>query len=191
MVIIGILLAGARGNEEAAMDKGNDRASSRLKDQAVFERTNDLLLKSGNCAQTSFAILNDDFDLDGSQILKALTAFPGIALRGETCGAVIGSLMALGVVYGREDMTDWEGYIGSLPSARRFCKRFEDLYGSMACAAILQEKLGRNFDLADQVQAIQYAGAGGPEACSKVVASAISIAAEELAKKKKGACGAQ
>jgi C_GCAxxG_C_C family probable redox protein len=153
----------------------------------MLDRAKDLLLESGNCAQTSFAILNEEHNLDGQQILKALTPFPGIALRGETCGAVIGSLMALGLVYGREDMSDWKGYIGSLPSARRFCKRFEEENGSTACTGILQEKLGRNYDLADQVQALEYASSGGPEACSEVVASAVEIASEGIAKRRKRA----
>jgi len=54
--------------------------------------------------------------------LKALTPFPGIALRGETCGAVIGPLMAIGLVYGRDDLGDWKGYLASLPPSRRFCR---------------------------------------------------------------------
>jgi hypothetical protein len=90
----------------------------------LSEMVNDTLGVSGNCAQTSFAVLQDEFDLDGGPILKALTPFPGIGLRGETCGALFGSLMALGLVYGRDELDDWKGFISSLPSARRFCKRF-------------------------------------------------------------------
>jgi C_GCAxxG_C_C family probable redox protein len=165
------------------MSKELDAPSKAGPQSSVVDRAKELLLSSGNCAQTSFAILNEDFDLEAEQILKALTPFPGIALRGETCGAVIGSLMALGLVYGRDDMTDWKGYIGSLPSARRFCRQFEDQNGSTACAAILQDKLGQTFDLADQAQALEYANAGGPDACSEVVASAIAIASNGLAKK--------
>jgi C_GCAxxG_C_C family probable redox protein len=171
--------------KEKKMSKETESSSGGDSQSAVFERAKELLLESGNCAQTSFAILNEDFDLGGDQILKALTPFPGIALRGETCGAVIGSLMALGLVYGRDDMTDWKGYIGSLPSSRRFCTQFEEENGSTACAAILQEKLGQNYDLADRVQALEYASTGGPEACSEVVASAITIASKGLAKKAK------
>lgn len=167
------------------MSKEAEVSSDREINPALLARANELLLESGNCAQTSFAILNEEFDLGGEQILKALTPFPGVALRGETCGAVIGSLMALGLVYGRDDLSDWKGYIGSLPLARRFCRQFEEENGSTACAAILQEKLGRNYDLADQVQALEYASEGGPEACSKVVASAITIASKGLAKKSK------
>jgi C_GCAxxG_C_C family probable redox protein len=169
------------------MSKEAETSAGAENQSAILGRAKELLLESGNCAQTSFSILNDEFDLGGELILKALTPFPGIALRGETCGAVIGSLMALGVVYGRDDLTDFKGYIGSLPSARRFCRQFEEENGSTACAAILQEKLGQNFDLADQVQALEYASAGGPEACSEVVASAITIASKGLAKRVKPA----
>ena len=149
------------------------------------QRAKDLLLESGNCAQTSFAILSEEYDLEGAQILKALTPFPGIALRGETCGAVVGSLMALGLVYGRDDLTNFRGYLGSLPPARRFCARFEAENGSTACSVILEEKLGRNYDLADKVDAVAYASSGGPEACAKVVLSAVEIASEGIEKKRK------
>jgi len=163
-------------NDQEGMSKDNIQSR-------ISERAKDLLLESGNCAQTSFAILNEEYNLDGAQILRALTPFPGIALRGETCGAVIGSLMALGLVYGRDDLKDWRGYIGSLPSARRFCKQFEKENGSTACSAVLQEKLGRNFNLSDKAEALEYATSGGPEACAKVVARAVEIASEGIAKR--------
>lgn len=158
--------------------------SSAAEEDPVAIRVRDLLVESGNCAQTSFAILQDEFDLEGEQILRALTPFPGIALRGETCGAVVGSLMALGLVFGRDDLTDFRGYIGSLPSARRFCNRFEAENGSTACASILEAKLGRSYDLADRAEAREYAAAGGPEACTEVVASAVQIASELIRRKR-------
>ena len=149
----------------------------------ISERVRELLLESEHCAQTAFAILSEEHSLDGDQILRSLTPFPGIALRGETCGAVIGSLMALGLVYGRDDLQDRRGYIRSLPSARRFCRRFEEENGSTACSAILREKLGRDYDLADRAEALEYATTGGPEACALVVARAVEIASEEIKKR--------
>lgn len=142
----------------------------------MAQQVKDTLAQSGNCAQTSFAVLQEEFDLDGGAILKALTPFPGIALRGETCGAVTGCLMALGLVFGRDELDDWGGYIASLPPTRRFCRRFEEQHGSTACANILQEKLGRNYDLADRAEALEYATSGGPQACEEVVAGAVLIA---------------
>ncbi len=138
------------------------------------------LARSGNCAQVSFAVLQEEFDLAGEGILKALTPFPGIALRGETCGAVVGCLMALGLVFGRESLDDWKGYIASIPPARRFCRRFEEQNGSTTCAGILQAKLGRRYDLADGRGVAGYVAAGGPKKCAEVVGSAVQIAAEAI-----------
>ncbi len=145
---------------------------------ALATMVKDTLEQSQNCAQTAFAVLQQAFGLDGGQILKALTPFPGIALRGETCGAVTACLMAIGLTYGRDDLDDWQGYLRSLPPARRFCRRFVEQHGSTACGCILKRKLGRDYDLADTAQALEYASSGGPEACTQVVASAVRIASE-------------
>jgi C_GCAxxG_C_C family probable redox protein len=164
------------------VDSNRQDAHGEISPSPVSQKAIELLKECGNCAQTSFAILNEEYNLDGDQILKALTPFPGIALRGETCGAVTGSLMALGLVYGRDDLKDWSAYIRSLPPARRFCTRFEERYGSTACSDILQENLGQPYNLADKAEALHYAVSGGPEACAEVVAYAVEIASESIAK---------
>jgi len=149
----------------------------------LTQKVNETLDRSKNCAQTAFAVLQQEFDLDGGPILKALTPFPGIALRGETCGAVVGCLMAIGLVYGRDDLDDWKGYLASLPPSRRLCRRFEEEYGSTACADLLEARLGHRYDLANRVDALKYAAAGGKKTCGKMIAGAVQIAAEIIGKK--------
>ena len=144
----------------------------------VTERAHQILLQSGNCAQTSFLVLKEQFHLDNGMILKALTPFPGVALRGETCGAVIGSLMALGLVFGRDNIDDMPGYLRSLPPARKFCRQFEKEQGSTMCGAILESKLGKKYNLANPIVVAMYLSSGGPEKCAEVVESAVRIAAE-------------
>ena len=144
----------------------------------VTERAHQVLLESGNCAQTSFLVLKEQFHLDNGMILKALTPFPGVALRGETCGAVIGSLMALGLVFGRDNIDDMPGYLRSLPPARKFCRQFEKEQGSTMCGAILESKLGKKYNLANPIVVATYLSSGGLEKCAEVVASAVRIAAE-------------
>ena len=63
----------------------------------------------------------------------------------------------------------------------KHCKIPEN--GSTACSAVLKEKLGRNFDLSDKAEALEYTTSGGPEACAKVVARAVEIASEVIAKR--------
>lgn len=149
----------------------------------LHQKVDHLLATSKNCSQTSFAALQQEYNLDGGFILKALTPFPGIALRGETCGAVIGCLMAIGLVYGRDDLEDWKAYLASLPPARRFCRRFEQEHGSTACADLLEIKMGRRYDLADRLDALKYAARGGQKTCAAIISSAVSISAEIIDKR--------
>jgi len=151
-----------------------------VKLQELSQKARDLLPQCGNCAQTSFYVLQEEFGLDGQEILKALTPFPGLALRGETCGAVTGSLMAIGLVFGRDSLDDWKGYTNSLRPARHFCNCFVDLQGSTACADILEAKFGRRFNLADRNESAEYLAAGGPQKCSDLVADAVRLAAEVI-----------
>ena len=142
------------------------------------QKAKEYLKISGNCAQTSFLALQEQFGLDDGSILKALTVFPGIALRGETCGAVVGCLMALSLVYGRERLDDWEGYIRTLRPGRRFCRNFEKELGSTMCGDILESQFGRRYNLADPAEAAEWEKAGAQEKCSAVVTKAVQIAAE-------------
>ncbi|OGO21570.1 MAG: hypothetical protein A2Y54_05070 [Chloroflexi bacterium RBG_16_51_16] len=137
-----------------------------------------VLDQSQNCAQTAFAVLQKEFNLEGGQILKALTPFPGLALRGETCGAVTGCLMAVGLTFGRDDLNDWKGYLASLPPSRRFCRRFEEAQGSLLCANLLEAKLGHRYDLASRVDSLKYAASGGKKVCRNIITSAVMMAAE-------------
>jgi C_GCAxxG_C_C family probable redox protein len=150
----------------------------------VTERVKEILDLSGNCAQTTFAALQEQYGLDGEEILKALTVFPGLALRGEVCGAVVGALMALGLVYGRKDISDKRAYTASLPSARRFCSQFEEEFGSTSCSEILHRSMGKKYNLADPVEAREYLAAGGQKKCGVVVVNAVTIAGKLLERKK-------
>ncbi len=135
------------------------------------------LTLSGHCAQASFAALDEHFALGGGATLKALTPLPGIALRGETCGAVTGPLLALGLVFGRDSLDDQAGFQRALPPAREFCRRFESEMGSTRCSKILEARLGRSFDLSRQADFADYRDCGGIESCTAVIRSGVRLAA--------------
>jgi C_GCAxxG_C_C family probable redox protein len=169
------------GSEMTGQDNDGDVLSK------LDQKVSEYLPICGNCAQTSFLALQEVFDLEDGAILKALTPFPGIALRGETCGAVIGSLMALGLIYGREkeDLGNWSSYLRSLPSARRFCRSFEAEYGSTMCDDIVEKQFGRRFNLADPAESMEWLNEGALEKCGAVIITAAGIAAEIIQRKKK------
>jgi C_GCAxxG_C_C family probable redox protein len=147
------------------------------------EKAAKYLAISMNCAQTSFIVLKEQFNLDDGAILKALTPFPGVALRGETCGAVIGSMMALGLLYGRDKLDDEQGFLASLSPARKFCYRFEKELGSTMCGDIHKAMFGKRYDLTDPAQVAEWRAAGAVDKCAAVVGNAVRIAAQIMMEK--------
>ncbi len=135
---------------------------------------------SNNCAQSSFLALTEQFEIEGDQVLKALTPLPGIAERGETCGAVTGPLMVFGLIYGRgkNRLYDWNVYRDSLIPAGRFCELFEREFGSTLCRDIQKAKFGRSFQLTDPEDLREFQAADATSTCSSVVRKSVRMAAE-------------
>jgi C_GCAxxG_C_C family probable redox protein len=97
-----------------------------------------------NCAQTSFAALRDVFRLEDGGIFRALTPFPALAGRGETCGAVTGCLVVVGLAYGlkEDDIGKANVEHSAWKKARIFCSQFAKEYTSTQCSDILMHILG-------------------------------------------------
>ncbi len=135
-----------------------------------------------HCAQASFLTLQEAFGFEGGSIVKALTPLPGIAERGETCGAVTGSLMALGLLFGRDRVDDWAGWRACLIPAREFCARFVREEGSTQCGDLLVKHFGQRFDLGNPADLAKYQAArpGPTEVCGAVVSRAVCMAAEVI-----------
>ena len=137
---------------------------------------------SNNCAQSSFLALSEQFGLGNDDMVKALTPIPGIAERGETCGAVTGALLALGLVYGKNNISDWQGYRDSLKPANEFCDRFEQELGSLMCRNIVRSEFGMELDLRNEDDLQQFQQADATHKCSRVVQTAVRIAADIILK---------
>jgi C_GCAxxG_C_C family probable redox protein len=148
--------------------------------QLLDQKVDHYMQLSHHCAQSSFMALKEQFGLDGGQVVKALTPMAGIAERGETCGAVSGPLMILGLVFGRGELRldDWNAYQASLEPSGAFCRRFEDTFGSTMCHEVQEGAFGRCYHLTDPEELRAFQEAGATEQCSKVVKKAVRIAAE-------------
>lgn len=55
----------------------------------LAQKARDTLVRSSNCAQTSFSVLQEECDLEGGPILRALTPFPGIASAVQIAAEII------------------------------------------------------------------------------------------------------
>jgi len=136
-----------------------------------------------HCAQSAFKSLAEQFGFENDVIMKALTPMPGIGERGETCGAITGAMLALGIVYGREKPDDWETFRNSLGPANRLCDGFEEKYGSTRCGEILECEFGKRYDLLDPDDQAEFVAAGATAKCTEVVRTAVQLAAELIIEK--------
>lgn len=156
--------------------------SKSMKKEQVYamldQRAQLTMEKSHNCAQSTFYALSEQFGLGGDDVLKALTPLPGMAERGETCGAITGALMAMGMIYGRERLDDWEKYRSSLVPANKFCKKFEEEMGTTLCCQIQERAFGKSYNLMNPDDLRSFQKAGATSKCSKVVQKACRYAAE-------------
>jgi C_GCAxxG_C_C family probable redox protein len=144
------------------------------------QKVDQFMQLSHHCAQSSFMALKEQFGLSGDQVVKALTPMPGIAERGETCGAVSGPLMAMGLIYGRDinHLEDWDRYQESLVPTGHFCEAFEKEFGTTLCHEVQEGKFGRCYHLTDPEELQEFQNAGATDKCSEVVRKAVHMAAE-------------
>ena len=122
----------------------------------------------------------------------------GVVRCGETCGAIIGALAALGIVSGREKIEDVTAYRAAIPVGLELrssiLNQIKDEFGfkedltSAICWDIQDGVFGRHFDLRkpDEMVAFQEARkvstSGG---CARVVGIAAGMAARKILEKKK------
>lgn len=153
--------------------------------QTREEQLNKLEQKAGdyeqqfqNCAQGTLLALQECFNLGNSDTIKAATAFPGIALRGETCGAIIGSIMALGLAFGRDKPEDLASLQRTISAARKLCHLFEKEFGSCNCRDVHDRLFGRRYDLMKLKDQQEFVKSGDAKKCRIPVGKAARIAGE-------------
>jgi C_GCAxxG_C_C family probable redox protein len=164
-----------------------------------FERVKEIRRRAhendryGGCSQSVLLALQEGLGIGGPESFKAATVLSGgVARRGETCGALIGGLMALGLVYGRERMEDTERYSDAMRIADEMCREFQlrlsreynldEPIDTTLCSEIQRRIYGRSFDLRDSLEreAFLAAGGHGDSGCLKVCGIAAEVTAERL-----------
>jgi C_GCAxxG_C_C family probable redox protein len=149
------------------------------------------------CSQAVLAALQEGLSIGDTQSLKAATAFAGgMARRGESCGALVGALMALGLEEGREKLEDLPRLQSTIADgyalSNEFMHRLEKEYGmkkplpSTICRDLQQTIYGKSWNLADAAQRTDFINSGGhgDEGCLKVCGIAAEVAAEMILKKR-------
>jgi len=147
------------------------------------------------CSQSVLLALQEGLNIGNQASFKAATVLSGgVARQGETCGALLGGLMALGLVSGRERMEDFEQYVQATNVANEICDefkrrlekefRFREPLESTLCRELQTKIYGRSFNFLDPAEREAFLEAGGhsDEGCYKVCGIAAEVTAERLLK---------
>ncbi len=104
----------------------------------------------------------------------------GVARSSETCGALTGLLMVLGIASGRKRIDDVDAYQASMKLAIEARKIFHKRVGNTLCAEIQKGLLGRSYKMSDDAEREEFHNDGGHtrEVCPCVCGKAAGIAAE-------------
>jgi C_GCAxxG_C_C family probable redox protein len=116
-------MKGNKGTSEMAIDY-------RLLDEILSEYGS---ATGPNCAECMFLYGVKGFGLDvPSDMLKIATPFGGgIATCEDTCGALTGGMMVIGMKYGRSNLDGNKRYTYKI--ARKYCEWFKNEIGSTNC----------------------------------------------------------
>jgi C_GCAxxG_C_C family probable redox protein len=91
-----------------------------------------------SCSQAVLASYSESLGLDSKTALKLAQSFGGgMAHMGETCGAVTGAFMVIGLKHGRIKAEDEESKERTYELVRKFVEKFRASNGSIVCKDLL------------------------------------------------------
>ncbi len=124
-----------------------------------------------SCSQSVLAACAGRFGLDEQTALRVAAAFGGgLARSGETCGAVSGALMVIGLKYGPVTPGDKPARDETYRAGQRLMAAFAAERGSTTCRVLL------GYDLSDAVQRQAAHDAGATRAvCPALVRAAVRL----------------
>lgn len=129
-----------------------------------------------NCSQAVLSTYCENLGLDKTTALKLSCAFGGGMGRiGETCGAVTGALMLIGLKYGKCNADDNESKDKTYQLVQKFANSFRAEFGSVRCKDILK------FDISKQEEHDQARDSGVfKTVCPNLVKRAVEIVEDIL-----------
>jgi C_GCAxxG_C_C family probable redox protein len=107
------------------------------------ERVQFLFGQGFSCSQAVLAAYAPRLGLEREKALRLAQGFgAGMARLGETCGAVTGAIMVIGLKYGKVRAADAASKEKTYQLAREFMDRFRSRHGSLRCKVLLGHDIG-------------------------------------------------
>jgi C_GCAxxG_C_C family probable redox protein len=96
-----------------------------------------------NCSQAVLSTYCEQFGLAKEAALRLAAGFGGgMGRMGDTCGAVTGAFMVLGLKYGPVEATDQQAKETVYERVRELARRFEARNGTTVCRDLIQCDIG-------------------------------------------------
>lgn len=134
------------------------------------EQINDMFKQGFDCGQVVLSALSYKLDIDEEMAKRVSACFGGGMFSGQTCGAVTGSYMAIGLKNGHCDANTPEIKSKMIELMGDFNEKFLEKYPSTCC----KEMLGHDISNPDEMEIILEKGLL-TNFCPKVVLNAIEI----------------
>ena len=102
------------------------------------EEAVNIFKEGSNCSQAVISVYAEELGLSRKMALKIALGFGGgMGRMAQTCGAVTGAFMVLGLKYGNADANDKETKERVYGLVREFSRRFENHNSSIICRELL------------------------------------------------------
>ena len=123
-----------------------------------------------DCSQIVLSTISNKLGISKEDALKIAACFGGGMWHGETCGCVVGGLIALGIKYATTKPNDVDTKNKLLELKNKFEKEFCKKHGSCVCKEILGYNLSNPHDM-QKIQEKKLL----EEKCPQVVIDACNI----------------
>ncbi len=125
-----------------------------------------------SCSQAVLATYSEMFGLNRERALKLSQAFGGgMARMGETCGALTGAFMVIGLKYGRIRAEDEAARDKTYGLVLEFVRRFKARNGSIVCKELIGQDMStpEGLKMAHDSQVIQTRCPGFIRAAAEIL----------------------
>ena len=132
------------------------------------------------CAQTAVAAIFESLGIWNEDVFRAASGLAdGLGLTGDgSCGALVGSSMVIGYLFGRgrEDFKDMYKPMKSYTLVKKLHDKYVKQYGSCRCFDVQEKTMGRTFNLWNADEMKEAFKAGMMDNCSTLVGNIAKLA---------------
>jgi len=149
----------------------------------------------GGCARCTLGALQKHLGIGSGEVFRAATPFAaGTGRSGELCGALIGGIMAIGLVYAAEEFEDGDAesrplasnsppYQQAMEHTIKLCDRFREEFGGFRCLDIMKKVFGKAWNLRDDEARAEFRQPRIHDRCGEVTGKGARLAAEVILEK--------